>query len=231
MADTAFQRTEVQERQKEAAAYKALEYINSGDVVGVGTGSTTAYFIEALTSIKTRIDAAVASSEATKTRLLEQGIRVLDLNAAGGLPLYVDGADRIDPHLRCIKGGGGALTREKIIAQASRRFVCIADQSKLVRVLSQSFPVAVEVVASARSLIARQFAALGAVPELRNHFVSDEGHVILDVRGLDLSNPVDMEEKLNQWPGVVSTGLFARRPADVLLLGCEDGVKKMTAAG
>ena len=196
----------------------------------MGTGSTTRYFIEALAAVKPRIDAAVPSSEATADLLRQHGIRLLDLNAAGELPLYVDGADAIDPHLRCIKGRGGALTREKIIAQASQHFVCIADQSKLVKFFSESCLLPVEVIAIARSFLARRFAAMGGVPELREHFVSDEGHVILDVRGLDLSNPASMEEQINQLPGVVSAGLFAHRPADCLLLGCPDGVKKITAA-
>lgn len=218
------------EQQKKAAAYSALKFINSGELVGVGSGSTVSYFIEALATIKARIDAAVPSSRATEALLRQYGIRVLDLNAAGNLPLYVDGTDRIDPHLVCIKGGGGALTREKIIAQASARFVCIADQSKLLKFLSDSVPLPVEVITTARSFLSRQFVAMGGVPQLRDNFISDEGHAIVDVRGLDLSNPVRMEEHINQMPGVVSVGLFARRRADILLLAGADGVKEMTAA-
>ena len=223
--------TPPQERQKEAAARAALELIRPGDAVGVGTGSTVRYFIEALATIKSRIDGAVSSSKASEDLLRQHGIRMLDLNATGNLPLYVDGADQVDPHLRCIKGGGGALTREKIIAQASRQFVCIADQSKLLSFFNESCVLPVEVIAMARSFLARQFVVMGGVPALREHFVSDEGHLILDVRGLDLSDPVSMEKQINQLPGVVSVGLFACRPADCLLLACEHGVKKITASG
>ena len=223
--------TPSQERQKESAARAALELVRPGDVVGVGTGSTVRYFIEALAAIKSRIDGAVPSSRATEDLLRQHGVRVLDLNATGNLPLYVDGADKVDPHLRCIKGGGGALTREKIIAQASREFVCIADQSKLLRRFNESCILPVEVIAMARSFLARQFVVMGGAPTLREHFVSDEGHPVLDVRGLDLSDPLSAEEQINQLPGVVSVGLFARRPADCLLLAGESGVKKITPSG
>lgn len=212
---------------KEKAAWAALEHIRAGDVVGVGTGSTVDFFIAALATIKARIEGAVASSEATQAKLEEHAIPTLDLNATGPLPVYVDGADEADHRLRLIKGGGGALTREKIIAQASRRFVCIADETKLVETLG-AFPLPLEVVPLARSLVAREVAALGGAPELRADFVTDNGNPILDVRGLDLGDPARAEARLNQIPGVVSVGLFARRPADLLLLGAADGVRAIT---
>ncbi len=214
---------------KRKAAEAALEYVRSGDVVGVGTGSTVNHFIRALGAIRQRIEGAVASSEASRELLEQQGIAVLDLNHTGGLPLYVDGADEADRHLRLIKGGGGALTREKIVAAASRRFVCVADRSKLVDRLG-AFPLPIEVVPMARSLVARTLAAYGGVPEWREDFVTDNGNVILDVRGLDMTDPAALEEKLNQMPGVVTVGLFAKRPADVLLLGDDSGVEALTSA-
>ncbi len=213
---------------KRKAAEAALEYVRSGDVVGVGTGSTVNHFIRALGKVKQRIEGAVASSEASRERLQSQGVYVFELNDVGDLPVYVDGADEADRHLRLIKGGGGALTREKIIAAASRRFVCIADRSKLVAGLG-AFPLPVEVIPMARSWVARRLAGYGGSPELREGFVTDNGNSILDVRGLDVTDPVALEEELNQIPGVVTVGLFAKRPADVLLLSGEDGVDAILA--
>lgn len=211
---------------KRAAAQAALEYIETGDVVGVGTGSTAACFIDALAAIKGKIDGAVASSEASARQLRGHGIAVLDLNRVGTLPVYVDGADEATRHLHLIKGGGGALTREKIAAQASERFVCIAERRKLVATLG-AFPLPIEVISMARSLVGRSIAALGAQPELRADFTTDNGNVILDARNLDIENPVEMERRLNQIPGVVTVGLFALRGADVLLLGGEAGVETL----
>ncbi len=213
-----------QDEMKKAAAQAALEYIETGSIIGVGTGSTANHFIDALASIKARIEGAVASSNATAERLKKHGIPVLDLNAAGGLSLYVDGADESTRHLHLIKGGGGALTREKIVAAASKTFVCVADESKLVDVLG-AFPLPVEVIPMARSYVAREIVKLGGEPMLRDGFTTDNGNVILDVRGLKIINPVELEEKLNNIVGVVTNGLFARRPADVLILGTPGGVK------
>lgn len=213
-----------QDEMKKAAALAALDYVESGSVIGVGTGSTANHFIDALATIKGKIDGAVASSEATAVRLKKAGIPVLDLNSTGDLPLYVDGADEATKHLHLIKGGGGALTREKIVAQASRTFVCVADESKLVDVLGR-FPLPVEVIPMARSLVARQIVKLGGEPVLRQGFTTDNGNVILDVHNLSILNPVELEEKLNNLPGVVTNGLFARRPADVLILGGNNGVQ------
>ena len=212
------------EQMKRAAAQAAIDYIQNGDVVGVGTGSTADFFIDALATIKSKIDGAVASSEASANRLRECGIKLLALNQTGALPLYIDGADEATRHLHLIKGGGGALTREKIIAAASEKFICIADRRKLVGVLG-AFPLPIEVIPMAQSLIARSLAALGGQPELRDGFVTDNGNIILDVRNLDLKNPPQTERQLNQLPGVVTVGLFALRAADVLLLGGEDGVE------
>ena len=213
-----------QDEMKKAAARAALEYIESGTIIGVGTGSTANHFIDALATIKGKIDGAVASSNATAERLKQHGIPVLDLNATGGLSLYVDGADESTRHLHLIKGGGGALTREKIVAAASKTFVCVADESKLVDVLG-AFPLPVEVIPMARSYVAREIVKLGGEPKLRDGFTTDNGNVILDVRGLTILNPVELEEKLNNLVGVVTNGLFARRPADVLILGTPSGVK------
>ncbi|HEX9625917.1 MAG TPA: ribose-5-phosphate isomerase RpiA [Acidiferrobacterales bacterium] len=215
-----------QDEMKKAAAQAALEYVETGDVIGVGTGSTANHFIDALAGIKGRIEGAVASSEATAARLKQHGIPVLDLNATGDLPLYVDGADEATRHLHLIKGGGGALTREKIVAAASKRFVCVADESKLVDVLGR-FPLPVEVIPMARSYVARQIVKLGGEPVLRERFKTDNGNIILDVRNLEILNPVELEERLNQIVGVVTNGLFARRPADVLILGTAQGVKTL----
>lgn len=209
---------------KQQVAKAALAHVRDDSVLGVGTGSTVNCFIEALVASGRRIEAAVSSSEAT-TRLLDaNGIEVCDLNLAGTLDLYIDGADEFDAHRRLIKGGGGALTREKIVAGASRRFVCIVDESKKVGVLGQ-FPLPIEVIPMARSFVARQLVAMGGQPELRQDFVTDNGNVILDVHNMDLVDPVGVEMKLNNLPGVVTCGLFAVRPADVVLMATARGVR------
>jgi ribose 5-phosphate isomerase A len=212
---------------KRRVAEAALAYIEVEDVIGVGTGTTTDLFIEALARIKRKIDGTVASSEATARRLKEHGIPVLDLNHVGELPLYVDGADEATRHKHLIKGGGGALTREKIVAAASRRFVCIIDSSKLVGVLG-AFPLPVEVVPMARSFVARKLVNMGGLPELREGFKTDNGNPILDVHNLNIMEPWKLESEINNIPGVVTVGLFALRPADVLLVGREDGVETLT---
>ncbi|MCG5535763.1 ribose-5-phosphate isomerase RpiA [Ectothiorhodospira mobilis] len=211
---------------KKAAAEAALEYVEDGMIVGVGTGSTANHFIDLLAGMKNRIEGAVASSEASAQRLRGHGIQVMDLNSTGTLPLYVDGADEATEHLHLIKGGGGALTREKIVAAASETFVCIADESKRVDVLG-AFPLPVEVIPMARSYVAREILKLGGQPELRQGFTTDNGNIILDVHNLRISNPVEMETTLNQIAGVVTVGIFARRPADVLLLAGPDGVRTL----
>ena len=204
---------------KQLAAERAIDFVEDGMVVGVGTGSTVAYFIDALARIKHRIQGAVSSSEQSSQRLRTHGIEVLDLNAAGSLPLYVDGADECDRHKCLIKGGGAALTREKIIAQASTKFVCIIDAGKCVDVLGK-FPLPVEVIPMARSLVAREIVRLTqAQPVWRDGIVTDNGNWIVDVHGLTIIDPVELETALNQIPGVVSVGLFARRPADVVIVG------------
>jgi ribose 5-phosphate isomerase A len=209
---------------KRLAAEKALEYVEDGMIVGVGTGSTVAYFIDGLARFGQRIQGAVSSSDQSTARLRGHGIDVLDLNATGPLALYVDGADECDPHRCLIKGGGAALTREKIIAEASATFVCIVDPSKRVDVLGR-FPLPVEVVPMARSLVAREIVRLtGGQPVWRDGVVTDNGNWILDVHGLAIVDPVGMERDLNQIPGVVSVGLFARRPADVVIVGGEPPV-------
>ena len=204
---------------KQRAAEKAIEYVEDGMIVGVGTGSTVAYFIDALAAWKNRIAGTVSSSEQSTARLRAHGIEVIDLNAAGPLSLYVDGADECDPHKRLIKGGGAALTREKIIAEASETFVCIIDPAKQVPVLGK-FPLPVEVIPMARSLVARRILALtGGQPVWRDGVVTDNGNLILDVHNLSITDPVKLEQQLNQIPGVVTVGLFARRPADVVIVG------------
>ncbi len=206
---------------KKLAAEKAIDYLEDGMIVGVGTGSTVAYFIDALAAWKDRIQGAVSSSEQSTARLKAHGIEVIDLNAAGPLSLYVDGADECDPRKCLIKGGGAALTREKIIAEASAKFVCIVDPSKQVDVLGR-FPLPVEVIPMARSLVAREIVRLtGGQPVWRDGVTTDNGNVILDVHNLSIVDPVAMERALNQIPGVVSVGLFARRPADVVIVGGE----------
>ncbi len=209
---------------KRLAAEKALEYVEDGMIVGVGTGSTVAYFIDGLGRIKDRIRGAVSSSEQSTEQLRAHGIDVLDLNATGPLALYVDGADECDGHRRLIKGGGAALTREKIIAEASQRFVCIVDPSKRVGILGR-FPLPVEVIPMARSLVGRELLRItGGQPVWRDGVVTDNGNWIIDVHGLAITDPVGMERDLNQIPGVVAVGLFARRPADVVIVGGEPPV-------
>ena len=209
---------------KKSAAEAALAYVEDDTVVGVGTGSTVNFFIDALASRRARITATVASSEASARRLRDLRIPVRELNDTDGCDVYVDGADEVTEHLAMIKGGGAALTREKIVAQASRRFVCVADQSKLVPVLGK-FPLPVEVIPMARSFVARELVKLGGMPQLRDGVTTDNGNLILDVRGLTILNPVELETAINQIPGVVTNGIFARRPADVLLLATPEGVR------
>jgi ribose 5-phosphate isomerase A len=209
---------------KKAAAEAALAFVEPGMIVGIGTGSTANHFIDLLAGIKGKIDATVASSIASADRLRGHGIRVLDLNEAGQLSLYVDGADESTEFLHLVKGGGGALTREKIVAGASDKFVCIADDSKLVRTLGK-FPLPIEVIPMARSLVARKMVAMGGTPVLREGFTTDNGNVILDIHNLTILNPVEMENLINQIPGVVTNGLFAIRPADVLILAGVGGVQ------
>lgn len=215
-----------QDEKKRAAAEAALEYVQEG-VIGVGTGSTVNHFIAGLAKRRHLIDAAVSSSEASTGLLKQAGIEVIELNQAGSLSLYVDGADEANKHLQLIKGGGGALTREKIIAGASDQFVCIVDDSKLVPVLG-AFPLPVEVVPMARSFVARQMAAIGGQPVYREGFITDNGNEIIDVHNLSISDPVALEEQLTMIPGVVSAGLFARRPADLLLVASDRGMQTMT---
>jgi ribose 5-phosphate isomerase A len=212
---------------KRAVAVAAIEYVPADCIVGVGTGSTANFFIDELAKIKNKLRGAVASSEASAKRLQAHGIEVLSLNDAGELPVYVDGADEITKHLHMMKGGGGALTREKIVAAASKKFICLCDASKLVDVMGK-FPLPIEVIPMARSYIAREVVKLGGHPKLREGFTTDNGNIILDVHGLQILNPVELEAALNHLPGVVTNGLFARRGADVLLLGTPEGVKKMT---
>jgi ribose 5-phosphate isomerase A len=209
-----------QDDEKRASAEKAIAHVEDGSVVGVGTGSTVAFFIEALGRMRDRIEGAVSSSEQSTQRLKALGIRVLDLNACGDLPLYVDGADECDPHKRLIKGGGAALTREKIIAAASHKFVCLIDRSKRVDVLGR-FPLPVEVIPMARSYVARQLVRLGATPVWREGVTTDNGHWIVDAHGLRIVDPVSLEREINQIAGVVAVGLFAARPADVVVCAGE----------
>lgn len=214
------------EDKKKLAAEAAIDYIQIGDVIGVGTGSTANYFIDALANLKGKIDGAVASSEASADRLKSHGIRVLDLNSAGQLPIYVDGADESTRQLALIKGGGGALTREKIVANASSKFVCIADDSKLVDTLG-TFPLPIEVIPMARSSVSREIVKLGGVPELRDGFTTDNGNIIIDVHNLNIMEPIKMETDISTMAGVVTVGIFAIRPADVLLLGTDNGLQKI----
>jgi len=211
------------DEQKRLAAEAALEYFDEG-IIGVGTGSTVNHFIDLLADIKQRVEAAVSSSEASTNLLKKHGIPVIDLNAAGEFDLYVDGADESNHHLQLIKGGGGALTREKIIAQASKKFICIADESKLVKMLGE-FPLPVEVVPMARSLVARELVKLGGTPVWREGFVTDNGNQILDVHHLEIMEPIKLEQQINNITGVVTVGLFAQRPADLLILGTPQGAK------
>lgn len=211
---------------KQKAALAALEYVREQEVIGVGTGSTVNFFIDALSAIRADLRGAVSSSEASSRRLREIGIPVLDLNEVNGVPVYVDGADEANNLRELIKGGGGALTREKIIAAASEKFVCIVDQSKMVTALG-AFPLPIEVIPMARSYVAREIVRLGGRPALREGFISDNGNQILDVRGLDCSRPVALEQRINNIAGVVTVGLFAQRPADVLLVGQGDRVERI----
>jgi ribose 5-phosphate isomerase A len=211
---------------KQAVARAAIDYVPYGGVLGVGTGSTANCFIAELGRVKHKFDAAVASSEGTAQRLKALGIEVVDLNTVREIDVYVDGADEVTRELAMIKGGGGALTREKIVAAVSKTFVCIADESKLVDVLGR-FPLPVEVIPMARSYVARELVTLGGEPEWRQHFVTDNGNVILDVYNLDIARPTELEAAINQIAGVVTNGLFARRPGDVLLLGSGDGVQTL----
>ncbi len=211
-----------QDQLKELVAREALKYVQD-PIVGVGSGSTVFKFIDALASIKGRIDGAVAASEASAERLRRHGIRVLDLNSVNELPVYVDGADEVTEHLHMIKGGGGALTREKITAAVARKFVCICDGSKLVPVLGK-FPLPVEVIPMARSYVAREIVRMGGHPQLREGFTTDNGNVVLDCHGMTLLDPPNTESALNQIAGVVTNGIFARRPADVLLLAEASGI-------
>ncbi len=213
-----------QAAKKQAAARAALEYVENGSVIGVGTGSTAECFIDALAGERHRIEGAVASSEASARRLRDHGIEVFDLNTVGNIPLYVDGADEANRHRQLIKGGGGALTREKICAAAARRFVCIVDDSKLVASLG-AFALPIEVIALARGLVARRVMALGGRPEWRSGFVTDNGNPIIDVHGLAIEQPEHLESTLDGLAGVVANGLFARRPADVLLIAGDGGVE------
>jgi len=211
-----------QDQLKERVAREALKYVQD-PIVGVGSGSTVFKFIEALSEIRSRIDGAVAASEASAERLRKHGIRVLDLNSVNELPVYVDGADEVTEHLHMIKGGGGALTREKITAAVARRFVCICDGSKLVPVLGK-FPLPLEVIPMARSYVAREIVKMGGHPRLREGFTTDNGNVVLDCHGMTLLDPPRTEAELNQIAGVVTNGIFARRPADVLLLAEASGI-------
>lgn len=212
-----------QDELKKAAALAALDYIEDGSIVGVGTGSTVNHFIDGLAGMRERIRGAVSSSESSSKRLAAHGIPVFDLNDIDSIPVYVDGADEIDGSFAMIKGGGGALTREKIVAACAKRFICICDETKLVPVLGK-FPLPVEVLPMARSHVARELVKLGGQPVLRD-FTTDNGNVILDVHGLTIMNPVEMEAQINQIVGVVTNGLFAARPANVLLLATANGVK------
>jgi ribose 5-phosphate isomerase A len=214
------------DRKKQLAAAAAADHIHENTVIGIGTGSTVNLLIDEMAARKLRIQGVVSSSEASTARLKRHGFDVVDLNAAGSLDLYIDGADESDRQLRLIKGGGGALTREKIVAAASRRFICIADDSKLVDVLGR-FPLPIEVIPMARSYVARELVKLGGHPVWRERFVTDNGNQIVDVHNLKILDPVGMEEQLNQLAGVVTVGLFARRKADVLILGTDAGVKTL----
>jgi ribose 5-phosphate isomerase A len=215
-----------QDELKQQVAESAIEYVKSG-IIGVGTGSTANYFIDALAKIKHKIEGAVASSEATAERLKGHGIQVFDLNEIDGMDIYVDGADEITEHMHMLKGGGGALTREKIVAANAKNFICICDETKFVPVLGK-FPLPVEVLPMARGYVARQLIKLGGQPKLRD-FTTDNGNIILDVHGLKISDPIQIESEINQIVGVVTNGLFALRPADTLLLATHEGVKTITS--
>jgi ribose 5-phosphate isomerase A len=212
-----------QDEMKQAVARAALEHVVPNTIIGIGTGSTANFFIDALAEIKGQINGTVASSEASAERLRGHGIEVLDLNSVDEISVYIDGADETNRHAHLVKGGGGALTREKIVAAVSKKFVCIVDGTKVVDVLG-AFPLPVEVIPMARSYVARELAKLGGEPVYREGFVTDNGNVILDVHNMEIMNPVELEQKLNNITGVVTNGLFAMRPADVVLVGSESGV-------
>jgi len=220
-----------QDELKQAVAQAAIQYVVAGEIVGVGTGSTANFFIDALAAIKHSIPGAVASSEATAARLRAHGVRVLDLNEVSSMPVYIDGADEIDAGGAMIKGGGAALTREKIVASVAQKFVCIADGSKLVKVLGR-FPLPIEVIPMAQASVARALSLLGGEPRLRlkdgKPLLTDNGNVILDVHGLQITDPVATETAMNNIVGIVTVGLFARQGANVCLLGTEDGVRTLT---
>ncbi len=213
-----------QDEMKRKAAQAALEYVNADEIIGVGTGSTVNHFIDALAEVKHKINGVVSSSEASTQRMQAHGIKIYELNEVAGLSVYIDGADESDHYLNLIKGGGGALTREKVIAGASKKFICIADESKLVDVMGE-FPLPVEVIPMARSFIARELVKIGGRPIWREGFVTDNGNDILDVHDLKIMQPVALENELNKLPGIVSVGIFANRPADVLILGTAEGAK------
>jgi len=215
-----------QDELKKKVAEAALDYVKGVSVLGIGTGSTVNHFIDLLADFKKDIEGAVSSSEMSSAKLKKIGIPVLDLNAVGSLDIYVDGADEVNPHKQMLKGGGGALTREKIIAAASRKFVCIVDESKYVNVLGK-FPLPVEVIPMARSYVARELVKLGGQPQWRENSITDNGNQILDVHNLSILNPAEMEREINNIPGVVTVGLFALRGADIVLLGSESGVRKL----
>jgi ribose 5-phosphate isomerase A len=217
-----------QDELKKAVALAALKHVVEDRVVGVGSGSTVNFFIDALASIKGRIEGAVAASEASAQRLKGHGIRVFDLNSVNELPVYIDGADEVTEHLHMVKGGGGALTREKIVAAVAEKFVCICDASKLVPVLGK-FPLPLEVIPMARSYIGREIVKRGGSPELRQNFTTDNGNLILDCHGLTILNPPELERDLNHLAGLVTSGIFAHRPADVLLLAEAGGVRSLAA--
>ncbi|HQT42835.1 MAG TPA: ribose-5-phosphate isomerase RpiA [Halothiobacillus sp.] len=215
-----------QDQLKQHAAIAALEYVETGSIVGVGTGSTVNFFIDALATIKHKIEGAVSSSEASTRRLRAHGIDVLDLNGVGTLPIYVDGADETNAHLQLIKGGGGALTREKIIAHLAKTFVCVVDETKLVPRLGK-FPLPIEVIPMARSMIAREMVKRGGQPVYRDGYITDNGNQILDVHNMDIMEPAKLEAELNNIPGIVTVGLFALRPADILILATANGVRTL----
>lgn len=217
-----------QDELKQAVARAALAYVVEGKIVGVGTGSTARMFIDALAEMKDRIAGAVASSEDTKNRLEAHGIKVFDLNDVTDLPVYIDGADEINAEMHMIKGGGAALTREKIVSAVATKFICIADGSKFVPVLGK-FPLPVEVIPMAWTYVQRELTKLGGTVTLREGVITDNGNLILDVKGLQIVDPVDLESRINQIVGVVTNGLFASRPADVCLLGTSSGVQTMSA--
>ena len=215
---------QTQDEQKREVAQAAIQHIPIGSIVGVGTGSTANYFIDELAKVKHKIDGAIASSDDTAQRLKSHHIQVLELNSVSEIPVYVDGADEITEHLHMIKGGGGALTREKIVAAAAKKFICVADQSKLVSVLGE-FPLPIEVIPMARSYVARELVQLGGHPVLREGFITDNGNIILDVHGLKILNPIELEMDLNHITGIVTNGLFAKRGANMLILGTNNGVR------